>query len=253
MSLETLAWILASGLATGIGGLGLVVFGERLRSAPALDGLLGFTAGVMLAATVFSLLVPALDRGGIGEVVAGFTLGAVILGLVDAAVPHVHARFREGRRPPVATYKPAESRAGLLLSALTIHNVPEGMAVGVAFAAGGTELGIPVALAIGVQNIPEGFVAAAPLVEIGTRRRKAALVAGLTGMVEPPAALIAFAAVEVVGGLLAAALALAAGAMLYVIVDELIPESQAGSNQRAGTAGLILGFIVMMTLDNVLG
>ena len=127
------------------------------------------------------------------------------------------------------------------------------MAVGVAFAAGGTELGIPVALAIGVQNIPEGFVAAAPLVEIGTPRRKAALVAGLTGVVEPPAALIAFAAVEVVGGLLSAALALAAGAMLYVIVDELIPESHARGNQRAATTGLILGFIVMMTLDNVLG
>jgi ZIP family zinc transporter len=253
MSAETLAWILASGLATALGGAALWILGPRFRGAATLDGLLGFTAGVMLAATLFSLLVPALERGGLAEVLIGFSIGAGVLTLIDISVPHVHARFREGRRPVAAEVVPAEHRAALLLSALTIHNVPEGMAVGVAFAAGGTELGIPVALAIGVQNIPEGFVAAAPLIEAGVPSRRAGVIAGLTGMVEPPAALLAFAAVEVIGGLLAGALALAAGAMLYVVVDELIPECQARGNHRVATAGLILGFLVMMTLDNALG
>jgi zinc transporter, ZIP family len=252
MSAETLAWIFASGLATGVGGLALAAFGHR-RTPAMLDALLGFTAGVMLAATVFSLLVPALDRGTVGEVLVGFVAGAAVLALIDRAIPHVHAGFREGGRPRAETVEPAERRAALLLSALTIHNVPEGMAVGVAFAVGGPELGIPIALAIGVQNVPEGFVAAAPLLESGVGRRRAASVAALTGTVEPPAALLAFAAVELAGAALAGSLAFAGGAMLYVIVDELIPECHAGGNERVATAGLIIGFAVMMALDNVFG
>lgn len=251
MDSETLAWILASGLATGIGGLGLLVFS---RPKPVvIDVLLGFTAGIMLAATVFSLLVPALDRGPLVEVVVGFTIGGLVLGVLDSAVPHLHARFRERGQPRATEVREAEQRGFLLLSALTIHNVPEGMAVGVAFAAGGTELGIPIALAIGIQNIPEGFAAGAPLLDAGIRRRRAALVAGMTGTVEPPAALISFAAVEIAGSLLAASLAFAAGAMLYVIVDELIPESHGSGRERLATGGLIAGFLLMMTLDNALG
>ncbi len=250
---ETAAWITASGLATGVGGLGLLIGGRQLGRAVLLDGLLGFTAGVMLAATVFSLLVPALDRGSLIAVVAGVTAGGFLMMGVDAAVPHVHARFREGARPTAAEVEPAKRRSIMLLSALTIHNIPEGLAVGVAFGAGGTELGIPVALAIGVQNIPEGFVAGAPLLETGMSRARAAAIAAGTGIVEPPAALLAFFAVDLVGGALAAALAFAAGAMLYVIVDELIPECQARGNERVATAGLLVGFILMMSLDNALG
>ncbi len=251
MDTETLAWILASGLATAIGGLGLLFFS---RPQPAvLDVLLGFTAGIMLAATVFSLLVPALDRGPLIEVLVGFTAGGGVLAVLDSAVPHLHARFRERGQPQAEQIKQAEQRGFLLLSALTIHNVPEGMAVGVAFAAGGTELGIPIALAIGIQNIPEGFAASAPLLDAGISRRRAGVIAGLTGTVEPPAALISFAAVEIAGGLLAAALAFAAGAMLYVVVDELIPESHGGGRERLATAGIIAGFLLMMTLDNALG
>lgn len=251
MDSETLAWILASGLATGVGGLGLLVF-SRPRPA-VLDVLLGFTAGIMLAATVFSLLVPALERGSILEVVVGFALGGTTLAWLDSAVPHIHTRFRERGQPRANEMREAEQRGLLLLSALTIHNVPEGMAVGVAFAAGGTELGIPIALAIGIQNIPEGFAAAAPLIGAGVRRRTAAAVAGLTGVVEPPAALIAFGAFELAGSLLAGGLAFAAGAMLYVVVDELIPESHGGGQERLATAGLLTGFVLMMTLDNALG
>jgi zinc transporter, ZIP family len=123
----------------------------------------------------------------------------------------------------------------------------------VAFAAGGTELGAPLALAIGIQNIPEGFAAAAPLVAGGMSRRHAAGVAALTGVVEPPAAALALVAFEVVEPLLAGGLAFAAGAMLYVVVDELIPESHARGNERDATLALVVGFALMLLLDNAFG
>lgn len=241
---------MASGAATGIGGLPILFL--RRPSNQILDMLLGFTAGVMLAATAFSLLVPALDRGGVWEVVAGLAAGAALLGALDAIVPHAHARFAEGRGLP-AEQRSARERGTLLLSALTIHNLPEGMAVGVAFAAGGVELGAPLALAIGIQNIPEGFAAAAPLVSGGTPRRQAAGIAALTGVVEPPAAALALVAFDAVGPLLPFGLAFAGGAMLYVIVDELIPESQARGNERVATFALLVGFALMLVLDNAFG
>lgn len=244
MDTETLAWILAAGLATGVGGLGLFLLPRP--SDLLLDGLLGFTAGIMLAATAFSLLVPALDEGTLAEVVAGLAAGGALLLALDVVVPHVHLRFFERGHADVR----GSRRAALLLSALTIHNVPEGMAVGVAFAAGGTELGVPIALAIGIQNVPEGFAAAAPLLEAGTSRRRAVGVAALTGAVEPPAALLAFAAVSVASELLPFGLAFAAGAMLYVVVDELVPESHARGNERIASVALLGGFALMLTLDN---
>jgi ZIP family zinc transporter len=244
MDAETLAWILAAGLATAVGGLGLFLLPRP--SDLLLDGLLGFTAGIMLAATAFSLLVPALDEGTIAEVVAGLAAGGALLLALDVVVPHVHLRFIERGHADVRGGR----RAALLLSALTIHNVPEGMAVGVAFAAGGPELGIPIALAIGIQNVPEGFAAAAPLLETGTSRRRAVGVAALTGAVEPPAALLAFAAVSVASVLLPFGLAFAAGAMLYVVVDELVPESHARGNERVASVALLAGFALMLTLDN---
>jgi zinc transporter, ZIP family len=244
---ETLLWILAAGLATGVGGLALLLMPKP--SEKLLDVLLGFTAGVMLAATAFSLLVPALDEGTVAEVVAGLAIGGAVLLALDVLVPHIHLRFFERGHADAAS----GNRAMLLLSALTIHNVPEGMAVGVAFAAGGPELGIPVALAIGVQNVPEGFAAAAPLLGVGVSRRRAIGVAALTGCVEPPAALIAFATFSVVGVLLPFALAFAGGAMLYVVVDELIPESHARGYERPASVALLVGFALMLSLDNAFG
>ena len=244
MDTETLLWILAAGLATGLGGLALLLVPRP--SDYLLDVLLGFTAGVMLAATAFSLLVPALDEGTLAEVLAGVLVGGAALLALDMLVPHVHLRFVERGHADVA----AGRRAVLLLSALTIHNVPEGMAVGVAFAAGGSDLGIPIALAIGIQNVPEGFAAAAPLLAAGHSRRSAIGVAALTGAVEPPAALLAFATVSVAATLLPFGLAFAAGAMLYVVVDELVPESHARGNERAASAALLVGFALMLALDN---
>jgi zinc transporter, ZIP family len=242
-----LFWLIAPGLATGLGGVGLLLF--RAPSERGIDSLLGFTAGVMLAATAFSLLVPALERGTVGEVLLGFGLGCACLVFLDVVLPHAHEQLAEHGRGTLGQVA-AERRSTLLVAALTVHNIPEGLAVGVAFAAGGTDLGIPIALAIGIQNVPEGFAAAAPLIAGGTSGRKAAGVAALTGAVEPPAALLAFASFEVASGLLPLGLGFAAGAMLYVIVDELIPESHGRGNERAASIALAAGFALMMALDN---
>jgi ZIP family zinc transporter len=245
MDWAVLGGLILPGLATGLGGLGVLAIpnpGDRLLAA-----LLGFTGGIMLAASVFSLLVPALDLGSLLEVVAGFVVGAGTVAILDAAIPHAHARFAEGPRSP------AGARSILLLGALTIHNVPEGLAVGVAFAAGGPELGVPVAVAIAVQNVPEGFAAAAPLVEAGVARASAVGVAAATGLVEPPAALFGYGVAEVSAALLPLALAFAAGAMVYVVVDELVPESHSRGFERWATFGVIGGFALMMTLDDAFG
>lgn len=249
MDLETLLLILASGAGTGLGGLGLLAL--RQPSERGLATLLGFTAGVMLAATAFSLLVPGLEAGGVAEVLGGFAIGSLVLAGLDAAVPHAHERFAERGGLPVEQ-REREEQATLLLAALTIHNIPEGLAVGLAFAAGGPELGVPLAVAIGIQNVPEGFVAGVPLLALG-RRRQAAGVAALTGLVEPPAALLAYFAFELIDPLLAAGLGFAAGAMLYVVVDELIPESGAKGREREASLALLAGFALLLVLDNALG
>lgn len=245
MDTETLIWLVAPGLATGVGGLCLLAVprpGERL-----LDTLLGATGGIMFAASVFSLLVPALELGSVYEVVLGFLVGAAVLAALDAYVPHLHARFTE------RSHTRETRRATLLLGALTLHNIPEGLAVGVAFAAGGTELGVPVAVAIGVQNIPEGFAAAAPLVAAKASVWTAVGFAVATGLVEPPAAILGYLVADSAAVALPVALAFAAGAMIYVVVDELLPESREHGNEREATGGFVVGFVVMMLLDNALG
>src|SRR3712207_4829044 len=214
---ETIGAVLP-GLATGLGGLALLGF-RRDPDERTLDAITGVTAGIMLAAAVFSLLVPALDRGSLGGVVVGFVLGVGTLAVLDEIVPHIHQRFAEPGHADEPN-APARRRAILMLSALTIHNIPEGMAVGLAFAVGGAEVGVPTAVAIGLQNIPEGFAAAAPLLQARMAPRRAAGIAALTGAVEPVAATVAFLAFELVDVLLVAGLGLAAGAMLYVVVDE---------------------------------
>jgi ZIP family zinc transporter len=245
MDSSTLFWLVVPGLATGIGGL--VLLAVRRPGARLIDTLLGATAGVMLAASFFSLLVPALADGSVWEVVIGFVVGAGALALLDATLPHVHERIRE--RP----VRREQHRAALMLGALTIHNIPEGLAVGVAFAAGGPELGIPLAVAIGLQNIPEGFASAAPMLAAGSSLGAAAGFAALTGLVEPPAALLGYAVAESVSAVLPIALSFAAGAMVYVVVDEIVPESHGRGNEREATAGIVAGFAVMMLLDNALG
>lgn len=250
MTREIALWIVCAGLGTAVGAIALLAVGGR-PSRRLLDGLLGFTAGIMAAAVSFSLIVPGLEAGKWTEVVGGFLLGVAFMLLLDVVVPHAHHEFAEHGRQPLEEVL-AERRALMLLSALTIHNIPEGLAVGAAFAAGGTELGIPLAIAIGLQNVPEGFAAGVPLLAAHGSRRRAAVVGGATGLVEPPAAFLAFFAVELIDPLLPWMLGFAAGAMLYVVVDELLPETEGHGNERLATLAAMGGFALLLALDNAL-
>ncbi len=241
---------LIAGVATGAGAI--PIFLKRDFTRRTLDIMLGFAAGVMLAASSFSLLVPALD--GLTDwtevltvVALGFGLGGAFVHLADKYVPHTH--FEKGSEGPSSTM----SRVWLLILAITIHNFPEGLAVGVSFGVADSLTGISVAVAIGLQNIPEGLAVAAPLVREGYPRRKAALLALATGLVEPIGGILGVSIVSVAAFLLPYGLAFAAGAMIFVVGDEMIPESHSIDNARVATWGIMSGFIIMMALDNVFG
>ncbi|MHA2601502.1 MAG: ZIP family metal transporter [Candidatus Thorarchaeota archaeon SMTZ1-83] len=249
ISLGVLASLLAGG-ATGLGAL--PIFIKESFSRRTLDIMMGIAAGVMLAASAFSLLVPAFDYvadwiGVILIVGLGFSLGGIFVHVADKYIPHAH--FEKGLEGPSSSM----SRVWLLVLAITIHNFPEGLAVGVSFGTGDTLTGISVAVAIGLQNIPEGLAVAAPLVREGYSRKYAAILAFATGLVEPIGGLLGVSIVFIAVVLLPYGLAFAAGAMVFVVGDEIVPESHAGGNARVATWGLMLGFILMMTLDNIFG
>ncbi len=244
-------------LVTALGAAAVFFFREINRTV--LDGMLGFTAGVMIAASFWSLLAPAIelsrDTGLPAWVPAatGFVVGASFLWLVDKTLPHLHLGFPRDEAEGVPTQW---RRRVLLVMAITIHNFPEGLAVGVSFgavAAGFPEasIGAAVALAlgIGIQNFPEGLAVSVPLRREGLSRFKSFWYGQLSGMVEPVAGVLGAAAVISVKGLLPYALAFAAGAMIYVVVEELIPESQRSTQSDISTIGAIAGFVVMMILD----
>ena len=234
---------LLAGLATGVGALP-VLFTKRI-SDKLLDVMLGFSAGVMLAATAFSLIVPAIDLSGPFVVVLGVILGALVLHLIDRFVPHFHpALGAEG--PPSRL-----SKVWLFVLAITIHNFPEGLAVGVSFGGGDVAAGLVIALAIGLQNMPEGLAVALPLVREGYSRRKSLMYGTLTGLVEPLGGLLGVALVSIFQPVLPWGLAFAAGAMLFVVSDEMIPESHKKGFEREATFGLIAGFVFMMLLDTL--
>jgi len=247
MSIEII-WVgfaasLIAGLATGAGALP-VLFTKRV-SDKLLDVMLGFSAGVMLAATSFSLIVPAIDISGPFVAVFGIILGALVLHLIDRFVPHFHpALGAEG--PPSRM-----SKVWLFVLAITIHNFPEGLAVGVSFGGGDMAAGLVIAMAIGLQNMPEGLAVALPLVREGYSRRKSLLYGTLTGLVEPLGGLLGVALVSIFQPVLPWGLAFAAGAMLFVVSDEMIPESHRKGFEREATFGLIAGFVVMMLLDTL--
>jgi ZIP family zinc transporter len=243
--LGSLASFLA-GLSTGVGAL-LILFFKDV-SDRVLDVMLGFAAGVMLAASSFSLLVPALELSSIWVVSVGLAAGALILHLVDRLTPHAHVWM--GAEGPKS---PRLSGLMLMILAITIHNFPEGMAVGVSFGGGDFNRGLLVSLAIGLQNIPEGLAVAFPLVREGYSRSRSLWVATLTGLVEPVGGLLGVALVSIAEPLLPWGLAFAAGAMIFVVSDEIIPESHRKGFEREATFGLIIGFLVMMMLDNLLG
>ena len=234
-----------TGFATGVGALP-VLFTTQV-SDQLMDALLGFAAGVMLAATAFSLIVPAIDLGGIWPAVIGIFIGALFLALLDRWLPHTH--FVKGTEGPSSTLR----RVWLLIIAITLHNFPEGLAVGVGFGSGNLGEAIALMIAIGLQNMPEGLAVALPLVREKWPRGKALLYAFGSGLAEPIAGLFGVVAVTLMRPLLPWGLAFAAGAMLYVVSDEIIPETHRRGFELQGTWGVVIGFLVMMYLDNVFG
>jgi ZIP family zinc transporter len=258
-SLSPVAQAGCAGLFTwGVTALGasLVLFTGRLDQR-FLDAAQGFAAGVMIAASVWSLLIPAIElageRGGPIWLPAtiGLLAGAGFLRLADAVLPHLHPGLpRSAAEGPPTAWR----RATLLVMAITLHNVPEGLAVGVAFGAG-ESLGAAVALAIGIglQNFPEGLAVALPLRREGASRGRSLWYGQLSAAVEPVAAVVGAAAALLVTPILPYALAFAAGAMLYVVIEELIPESQGSGNTDLATLCTIGGFAGMMVLDVAFG
>ena len=236
---------LLAGLATSIGAIPVLFLGDI--SHRVLDTMLGFAAGVMLSATAFSLLVPSIELGGVWPAAIGFLVGALAVNLADRLVPHSH--FIMGDEGPSSSL----SKVSLLVLAITIHNFPEGLAVGVSFGGGSVAAGLVVAMAIGLQNIPEGSAVAFPLVRVGVSRWRAFKIATLTGLVEPTGGLVGILVVTAASALLPSALAFAGGAMAYVVSDEMIPESHRKGHELEATSGFILGFVVMMILDTMFG
>jgi zinc transporter, ZIP family len=242
---------LLAGLATGAGALPALLVP---RISPRLqDTLLGFAAGVMLAASFFSLIVPGLeaaesDYGGeLGAaliVACGLMLGALALWLINEFFPHEH--FILGHEGPASD---SLRRIWLFVIAITLHNFPEGLAVGVGFGAGDMDGGTALAIGIGLQNLPEGLAVAVALIGERYAPRQAVLIALLTGLIEPVGGLLGVTAVTLAEPLLPWGLAFAAGAMLFVISDEIIPETHRKGFETEGTFGLMVGFVVMMVLD----
>ena len=248
-------------LVTALGSALVFLFKGVKRRV--LDGMMGFAAGVMIAASFWSLLAPAIEmaeaRGGSPWVapVVGFLLGGGFLLLVDKILPHLHIGYpREEAEGISTTWK----RSVLLVLAITLHNIPEGLAVGVAFGAAASgapsaTLGgaIALALGIGIQNFPEGTAVSVPLRREGVKPFRAFWYGQLSGVVEPVAGVLGALAVIYVQPLLPYALAFAAGAMIFVVVEELIPESQLDRNTDVATIFSMVGFALMMTLDVALG
>jgi len=258
------------GLVGGLVIAGLNLFGASLilvwrnPSERAMDGALGFAAGVMLAAAFTSLIIPGIETYSNGNpipVLVGVALGALFLDRSDVLVPHAHYLLSGHRRADAAN--PGEELpvsderlAGVVLFilAVTLHNVPEGLAVGVGFGSGDLGTAIPLMLAIGIQNIPEGLAVSVAAINAGLDRRFYAAFAGVrSGVVEIPLAVLGAYAVQTVSVLLPYAMGFAAGAMLFVISDEIVPETHTRGHERIATLGTILGAIVMLYLDISLG
>lgn len=236
-----------------------LVFGAKTVNQKVMDGMLGLASGVMIAASFWSLLAPAIEMSGGAwhQALIGFLAGGLFLYGADKVLPHLHLYDDVEQKEGLPT---SWRRSVLLVLAITLHNIPEGLAVGVAFGAAASGLesasfGAAVALAfgIGLQNFPEGLAVSMPLRREGMSRTKAFFYGQASGIVEPLAGVLGAAAVLYIQPALPYALAFAAGAMIFVVVEELIPEAQAHGNKDFATMGAIVGFSVMMLLDVALG
>lgn len=266
--LSPITQALLGGLFTwGVTALGAaLVFFTKTVNDKLLDSMMGFAAGVMIAASFWSLLVPAIDMAEAQGVipwlpaVIGFLGGGVFLRICDAYLPHLHIGLPKSEAEGVPT---SWRRSTLLVLAITLHNIPEGLAIGVLFGAAASGVdpsgtatviaAVTLAIGIGIQNFPEGVSVSLPLRRDGLGMGKSFWYGQLSGFVEPISAVIGAAAVILVQPILPYALAFAAGAMIFVVVEELIPESQQKGNADIATIGTMIGFAVMMTLDVALG
>jgi len=259
--IQALLATLFTWFVTGAGAA--LVFFFKTINRKVLDGMLGFAAGVMIAASYWSLLAPAIEMAEESDIpawfpaTAGFLLGGFFLWIVDKLLPHLHLGFPNDEAEGIHT---TWRRSILLVLAITLHNIPEGLAVGVAFGALAADLpsatlagAVALAMGIGIQNFPEGAAVSVPLRREGISRLKSFWYGQLSGAVEPVAGVIGATAVIVMRPILPYALSFAAGAMIYVVVEELIPESQLQKNTDIATMGAMFGFAVMMTLDVALG
>ena len=242
-------------------GSGMVIFMKDKMDQRVEKVLLGFASGVMIAASIWSLLLPSIEmseqQGVIGWIPAavGFMLGILFLLLLDTVVPHLHLETDQPEGMPASLKKTT-----MLVLAVTLHNIPEGMAVGVVFAgvlAGSTGISLAGAFAlsigIAIQNFPEGAIISMPLKSEGLSKTRAFLDGAASGIVEPIAALLTILLTGLITPVLPYLLSFAAGSMIYVVVEELIPESQAGEHSNIGTIGVSIGFVMMMILDVALG
>lgn len=268
LNLSPIMQSLLGGLFTwGVTSLGAaLVFMTKTINYKLLDGMMGFAAGVMIAASVWSLIIPGIDLAEAQDMIGwipaavGFLLGGLFLRICDAYIPHLHIGLPRDEAEGVDT---KWKRATLLVLAITLHNIPEGLAIGVLFGAaslgmeldgGATVAGaIALAIGIGIQNFPEGVAISMPLRRDGVSRLKSFNYGQASAIVEPIAAVLGAAAVIYITPVLPYALSFAAGAMIYVVVEELIPESQQHGNADLATLGLMVGFVVMMVLDVALG
>jgi ZIP family zinc transporter len=255
--------LLATCFTWGMTALGAaLVFLRQTFPRKLLDSMYGFAAGVMLAASYWSLLAPAIEMSQ-GKALPdwmpaliGFLLGGVFLWVVDKVLPHLHLRLPQDQAEGLST---TWQRTTLLVTAITLHNFPEGLAIGVAFGAVAVfpDATVPYAVAltvgIGIQNFPEGAAVSMPLRKEGTSQLKSFYYGQLSAVVEPVAGILGAAVVVVAQPILPYALGFAAGAMIFVVIEELIPESQRGGNTDAATVGTMLGFSVMMVLDVAFG
>ncbi|MBQ7907360.1 MAG: ZIP family metal transporter [Clostridia bacterium] len=242
---------LGVGGATVIGALiGFIFKGFSHKFS---DIVLSFAAGVMLAAAVFGLILPAIEHGenyGLVITVVGIFVGAGCMMLVDRLVPHLH-RLAGGAEEPHSTSR--LSKVLLFVIAIAIHNFPEGVAAGVGFGTGNNTEALLIAGGIALQNIPEGMVIIGPMLSTGVKPAKTFLIAALTGLIEVVGTFVGYFAVSVASAILPFALAFAGGTMLYVISDEMIPETHAHGNEKGATVALLVGFCVMLVSDTLLG
>lgn len=234
---------LLAGLATGVGALPLIFVRKISKSVE--DSLLGFAAGIMIFASSFSLIAPALEENKIIQVISGLLVGAAIMALIEISVPHLHL----DKLKIVDFSDETVKKTILLLAAIVIHSIPEGLAIGIGYSSDEASLGLVMTIAIAVQNAPEGLVVSAPLIEKGYSKPKAIAFGFLAGIGEPIGALLGTVMGNAVDGYMPFVFSFAAGAMYYVVSHELIPESHCSGNQMKATFGVILGFAVMLLID----